>query len=52
MTRAPHLMTVEVAYILRRTIHAGELSQDLASIAHAELLLDRALTPEPRPGSR
>ena len=35
---APHLMPVEVANILRRTIHAGELSQDLASIAHADLL--------------
>ena len=35
---APHLMPVEAANILRRTAHAGELSQDLASIAHADLV--------------
>ena len=35
---APHLMPVEVANILRRTTHAGELSHDLTSIAHADLV--------------
>jgi len=35
---APHLMPAEVANILRRTIHSGELSQDLASLAHADLV--------------
>jgi predicted nucleic acid-binding protein len=35
---APHLMPVEVANILRRAIYSGELSQDLASLAHSDLL--------------
>lgn len=34
---APHLMPVEVANILRRSAMAGELSQDLASMAHRDL---------------
>jgi len=29
---------MEVANILRRTIHSGELSRDLASLAHVDLL--------------
>lgn len=35
---APHLLPVEVANILRRAVIAGDVSQDLASLAHAELL--------------
>ena len=35
---APHHMPVEVADILRRAIRAGEVSSDLASLAHADLL--------------
>jgi predicted nucleic acid-binding protein len=35
---APHLMPVEVANILRRQWLAGRISQDLAAIAHADLL--------------
>ncbi len=35
---APHLMPVEVANILRRTVQAGETSADMASLAHADLL--------------
>lgn len=35
---APHLMPVEVANILRRTVAAGEVSADVAAIAHADLL--------------
>ena len=35
---APHLMPVEVANILRRTAANGEITQDIASIAHADLL--------------
>lgn len=34
---APHLLSVEVANILRRAVLAGDLSSDLASLAHAEL---------------
>jgi predicted nucleic acid-binding protein len=34
---APHLMPVEVANILRRASLAGELSNDAASLAHADL---------------
>ena len=34
---APHLMPVEVASILRRTVQAGEVSPDTASLAHADL---------------
>ena len=35
---APHLMPVEVANILRRASLAGEISDDTASLAHADLL--------------
>jgi len=35
---APHLMPVEVANILRRAAQAKDLSEDLASLAHTDLL--------------
>ncbi|OGQ86520.1 MAG: twitching motility protein PilT [Deltaproteobacteria bacterium RIFOXYA12_FULL_58_15] len=35
---APHLMPVEVANILRRSVLAGDISADAASIAHGDLL--------------
>jgi predicted nucleic acid-binding protein len=35
---APHLMMVEVANILRRSVLAGEVSADAASLAHNDLL--------------
>lgn len=35
---APHLMPVEVANILRRAFLAGEISEDTASLAHADLV--------------
>lgn len=35
---APHLMPVEVANILRRAARVGQLSSDVASLAHADLL--------------
>jgi predicted nucleic acid-binding protein len=35
---APHLMPVEVANILRRAAANGEITQDVASLAHADLL--------------
>jgi predicted nucleic acid-binding protein len=35
---APHLMPVEVTNILRRTVTNGEITQDVASMAHADLL--------------
>ena len=35
---APHLMPAEVANILRRAALAGEISEDSASMAHADLL--------------
>jgi predicted nucleic acid-binding protein len=35
---APHLMPVEVAIILRRAVLAGDLSSDVAAMAHADLL--------------
>jgi predicted nucleic acid-binding protein len=35
---APHLLPVEAANILRRAALAGEISQDNASLAHADLL--------------
>jgi len=35
---APHLMPVEVANILRRTIASGEVTADAAAMAHADLL--------------
>lgn len=35
---APHLMLVEAANILRRAARSGEISDDLASLAHDDLL--------------
>jgi hypothetical protein len=35
---APHLMPVEVANILRRAALAGDISTDVASSAHTDLL--------------
>ncbi|HET9080608.1 MAG TPA: type II toxin-antitoxin system VapC family toxin [Trebonia sp.] len=35
---APHLMPVEVANILRRAALAGDISADVASLAHNDLL--------------
>ena len=35
---APHLMPVEAANILRRAALAGDISDDIASLAHADLL--------------
>jgi predicted nucleic acid-binding protein len=35
---APHLMPVEAANILRRAAAAGDISADVASMAHADLL--------------
>jgi predicted nucleic acid-binding protein len=35
---APHLMPVEVANILRRAVTAGDISTDVASMAHIDLL--------------
>jgi predicted nucleic acid-binding protein len=35
---APHLMPVEVANVLRRSALAGDVSADVASMAHAELV--------------
>jgi predicted nucleic acid-binding protein len=35
---APHLMPVEVANILRRAASRGEITSDVASMAHADLL--------------
>lgn len=34
---APHLMPVEVANILRRSVQSGDLSDDAASFAHEKL---------------
>lgn len=35
---APHLMTVEVANVLRRAALAGDISSDVASLAHEDLI--------------
>lgn len=35
---APHLLAVEVANVLRRAVNAGEITDDIASLAHADLL--------------
>jgi predicted nucleic acid-binding protein len=35
---APHLMPVEAANILRLAAQAGDISQDVASLAHTDLL--------------
>ena len=34
---APHLMPVEAASVLRRGVLAGEVTADVASLAHADL---------------
>ncbi len=35
---APHLMPVEVANVLRRAVLAGDLTADVGSLAHGDLL--------------
>ncbi|MCD9622788.1 type II toxin-antitoxin system VapC family toxin [Rhabdothermincola salaria] len=35
---APPLLAVEAANVLRRAVHAGEITDDVASLAHADLL--------------
>lgn len=35
---APHLLPVEVANVLRRAVNADEITDDIASLAHADLL--------------
>ena len=35
---APHLLPVEVANVLRRAVTTGEITDDVASLAHADLL--------------
>lgn len=35
---APHLLPVEVANVLRRAVNSGGVTDDIASIAHADLL--------------
>lgn len=35
---APHLLPVEVASVLRRAAQAGDITDDIASVAHADLL--------------
>ena len=35
---APHLMPVEVANVLRRAVLAGDLTPDVGSLAHGDLL--------------
>lgn len=35
---APHLMPVEVANTLRRAVRAGDLSVDVAALAHGDLI--------------
>jgi predicted nucleic acid-binding protein len=35
---APHLMPVEVASVLRRGVIVGDISSDVASLAHGDLL--------------
>ena len=35
---APHLMPVEVANVLRRSARGGDISNEVASLAHADLL--------------
>ena len=40
---APHLMPVETAHVLRRSVLAGRLSPDVASLAHQDLLALRVV---------
>jgi predicted nucleic acid-binding protein len=35
---APHLLPVEVANVMRRAVNASEITDDVASLAHADLL--------------
>lgn len=35
---APHLLPAEVANVMRRSVSAGEISEDVASLAHADLV--------------
>jgi predicted nucleic acid-binding protein len=35
---APHLLHVEAANVLRRAVAAGQISDDIASLAHADLV--------------
>lgn len=35
---APHLLPVEVANVLRRAVNSGDISDDIASLAHADLI--------------
>lgn len=35
---APHLLQVEVANVLRRAANSGEITDDTASLAHADLI--------------
>ena len=35
---APHLLHVEVASVLRRAVNSGDITDDIASIAHGDLL--------------
>ena len=35
---APHLLPAEVAYVIARAASAGEISGDVASLAHADLV--------------
>lgn len=35
---APHLMPVETAHVLRRSVFAGRLSADVAALAHRDML--------------
>lgn len=45
---APHLIHVEAANVLRRAVHAGDLTDEIASLAHADLLgLSIQLVPYP-----
>ncbi len=50
---APHLMLVEAANILRSSALAGDISHDVASLAHSDLVsLPVALFPYPTFASR
>lgn len=50
---APHLVHVEAANVLRRAAQTGEITQDTASLAHADLLdLRIALVPYDAVASR
>ncbi len=40
---APHLMPVETAHVLRRSVFMGQLSAEVASLAHQDLLALRVV---------